>query len=70
MGPGGTIEKHRSKSRRTRAVPGWRVDQLGRGWRWERLLQLLRQEMTETSKGLERKQGWIFKMVASSRLGD
>lgn len=36
----------------------------------ERLLQLLRQEMTETSKGLERKRGWIFEMVASSRLGD
>ena len=31
----------------------------------EKLLQLLKQEITETSKGLEKKRGWIFKMVAS-----
>ena len=26
----------------------------------EKLLQLLKQEITETSKGLEKKRGWIF----------
>lgn len=36
----------------------------------EKLLQLLKEEITETSKGLEKKRGWIFKMVASSRLGN